>query len=150
MSMMLLSGAMAQNCGKVCDFAAILGRLQRSTNENYRTFSARLGDFFAQRASLSQIFRSKGALGCNFSALHGALDAILRYNCGQHGEKLGVAGGSALAAAHEGWWYSNATAGALTTTSVAVYGGTTRTMRLTKAAGCDFVENTCTSTRIAG
>ena len=81
---------MAQNCGKMRGFAAILGRLRRSTNENYRTFLARLGDFCAQRASLTQIFRSKGALGCNFSALHGALDAILRYNCGRTAKNLAL------------------------------------------------------------
>jgi hypothetical protein len=104
MSLLLLGGAKAQNRSKMRGFAAIFGgRLRRSTNENYRTFSTWLGVFCAQRASLSQIFRSKVALWRNFSALHGALGAILRYNCGRHGEKLGVAGGSALATAHEGW-----------------------------------------------
>jgi len=51
-------------------------------------FSARLGNFCAQRHGCRKFFRSKGALWCNFSSQHGALDAILRYNCGRTAKNL--------------------------------------------------------------
>jgi hypothetical protein len=94
--------------------------------------SRRFGDFEDANGVVASTFRRNTEHQVRFCAVRWRFVGALRYNCRRRSEKLGVAGGSALATAHEGWESSNAsatiTALANTTTSVAFYERATRTM----------------------
>jgi hypothetical protein len=125
MSTTLLSDAMAQNCGKICGFAGDFGALAKVNKW-------KLSDIFRHG---SATFAHKGIVVANFSQQRRTwLQLFVAARCVRRnfalqlwadGEKLGGAGGSATAAAHEGQEVRDASATittlANTTTCVAFH-----------------------------
>jgi hypothetical protein len=80
MSTMLLSGAAAQNCGKICGFAGNFGALAKVNKWKLSDIFRHGSATFAHKGTVVANFSQQRRTLVQLSSQHGALNAILCYN----------------------------------------------------------------------